>query len=138
MLFAVLFNFPGLGLFCWLLYALAVDAVPLFVALSIGVATFRSGGGLICAAALSLIVGVAIFTLARYCAVISRSRRARHLVTLLYAAPAAVAGYQVSETFAGLGGASGHWRVIFAMIGTLIVAAIVRARLLEPLNSPPS
>jgi hypothetical protein len=66
MLFAVLFNLAGLGLFCGLLYALAVDAIAVFAALSIGVATFKSGSGLICTVALSLIAGVAIFTLCRF------------------------------------------------------------------------
>jgi hypothetical protein len=129
MLFAVLFNFAGLGLLCWLLYALAVDAVAVFAALSVGLATFRSGGGLIGAATLSLIAGVAIVALARYCAGATRSRPAQLLVTLLYAVPAAVAGYQVSDAFVSLGGASEHWRVTFALLGSLVVAATARARL---------
>jgi hypothetical protein len=132
MLFAVLFNFAGLGLFCWFLYAFAVDAVAVYGALSIGLATFRSGGGLIGAAALSLITGVAIIVLARYCAGATRSRLARVTTTLLYAVPAAVAGYQVSDAFAGVGGASGHWRAAFALLGSLAVAASARAKLQAP------
>jgi hypothetical protein len=137
MLFAVLFNFAGLGLFCWLLYALAVDAVAVFAALSIGVATFRSGGGLIGAATLSLISGVAIFTFARYCVFATRSRFVRPLITLLYAIPAAIAGYKVSDAFAYVGGASGNWRVAFALLGSLAVAATARARLRAPMSSSP-
>lgn len=137
MLFAVLFNFAGLGLFCWLLYALAVDAVPLFAAVSVGVATLRSGGGLICAAALSLITGVAIVTLAQYCAFVLRSRLARLFVTVLYATPAAVSGYQVADAFAGIGGAGGHWRAAFAIISSLAVATTARARLQATLPSSP-
>ncbi|MBM3553738.1 MAG: hypothetical protein FJX45_18830 [Alphaproteobacteria bacterium] len=129
MLFAVLFNFAGLGLFCWLLYALAVDAVAVFAALSIGVATFRSGGGLIGAATLSLIAGVAIFAFARYCVFATRSRFVRPLITLLYAIPAAIAGYGVSDAFACIGGATGSWRIAFALIGSFAVAAVARARL---------
>jgi hypothetical protein len=38
-------NTVGLGLSCWLIFALAVYAVPFFVAVSIGMLTFNSGAG---------------------------------------------------------------------------------------------
>jgi hypothetical protein len=136
MLFAALFNFAGIGLFCWLLYALAVDAVAIFAAISVGLATFRSGGGLIGAVALSLLSAYATLSLARYLAA-TRSQIARITITLLYAAPAAIAGYQVSGAFAEFGGASGHWRDVFALLGSLAVAAAARLRLSAPLASPP-
>lgn len=133
MFFAVLFNFAGLGLFCWLLYALAIDALAVFVALSVGVATLQSGGGLIGATALSLIGGFATFTLTRYCVFATRSRSVQLLITLLYAIPAAMAGYKVSDAFAGIGGASGNWRGTFALLGSLVIALTTRARLYKPL-----
>jgi hypothetical protein len=37
----------GIGIFCWLIFALAVYALPFFVALSIGITAFQSGAGLI-------------------------------------------------------------------------------------------
>ena len=40
-------NTVGIGLFCWLIFALAVYAVPFFVAVSIGMLTFHSGAGVI-------------------------------------------------------------------------------------------
>jgi hypothetical protein len=136
MLFAALFNFAGIGLFCWLLYALAVDAVAIFAAISVGLATLQTGGGLIGAVALSLIAGYGTLVLARYVAA-TRSQMARIAITLLYAAPAAIAGYQVSGAFADIGGASGHWREVFALLGSLAVAAAARLRLSVPLASPP-
>ncbi|MGC0394053.1 hypothetical protein ABIF91_006439 [Bradyrhizobium sp. USDA 241] len=40
-------NTLGIGLFCWAIFALAVYALPFFVALSIGMTAFQSGAGLI-------------------------------------------------------------------------------------------
>ena len=43
----IVLNTVGLGLFCWLIFALAVYALPFFVAVSIGMLTFHSGAGVI-------------------------------------------------------------------------------------------
>jgi hypothetical protein len=55
-------NTVGIGLICWLIFALAVYALPFFVAVSIGMAAFQGGAGAIGA----LFVGIAVgaFTLA--------------------------------------------------------------------------
>ena len=37
----------GIGLFCWLIFALAVYALPFFVGLTVGMAAFHSGAGVI-------------------------------------------------------------------------------------------
>ena len=50
----IVLNTVGLGLFCWLIFALAVYAVPFFVAVTIGMLTFHSSAGVIGA----LLVGI--------------------------------------------------------------------------------
>jgi len=59
-------NTLGIGLFCWAIIALAVYALPFFVALIIGMMTFHSDAGLIGAmliatagGALTLVLGLA-------------------------------------------------------------------------------
>ena len=132
MLFAIFFNFACLGLFCWLLYALAVDALAFFAALSIAFAAFNAGAGIVGAVALALTTGIAVLTLARIGVATTRSAPIRLAITLIYAIPAGVAGYQLSGAFAGLGGASGPWRDAMAFLGALAVAAAARARLEAP------
>jgi hypothetical protein len=132
MLFAILFNFAGLGLFCWLLYALAVDALAFFAALSVAIAAFNAGAGIIGAVALALIAGVGVLTIIRIGVAATRSWLLRLAITLIYAIPAGVAGYQLSGVFAGLGGASGHWRDAMALLGALAIAAAAGARLQAP------
>ena len=68
----IVLNTVGLGLFCWLIFALAVYAVPFFVAVSIGMLTFNSGAGVIgallvgiVAGALTLVLGQTAFAMTR-------------------------------------------------------------------------
>ena len=50
----LILNVFGIGLFCWLIFTLAVYALPFFVGLSAGMAAFHSGAGVVGA----LITGV--------------------------------------------------------------------------------
>lgn len=136
MFVAILLNFAGLGLFCWLLYALAVDALAFFAALSIAFAAFNAGAGVVGAVALGLIAGVGVLTTMRIGVAATRSWPLRLAITLIYAMPAGVAGYQLSGVFAGLGGATGHWRDAMALLGALAIAAAARARLQAPPPDP--
>ena len=66
-------NTVGIGLFCWLIFALAVYALPFFVAVSIGMLAFHSGAGVIGAllvgivagGALTLVIGQTAFAMTR-------------------------------------------------------------------------
>jgi hypothetical protein len=48
-------NTLGIGLFCWAIFALAVYALPFFVALTLGITAFQGGAGIVAA----LLVGTA-------------------------------------------------------------------------------
>ena len=77
-------NTLGIGLFCWAIIALAVYALPFFVALIIGMMTFHSDAGLIGAmliatagGALTLVLGQVAFAVTRSSALrIAMMRRA--------------------------------------------------------------
>src|SRR5579872_7245079 len=43
----LLLNVAGIGLFCWLIFTLAVYALPLFVAINAGIWAYHSGAGLL-------------------------------------------------------------------------------------------
>jgi hypothetical protein len=40
-------NTVGIGLFCWLIFTLAVYALPFFVAINAGIWAFHSGAGVL-------------------------------------------------------------------------------------------
>ena len=43
----IIFSVFGIGFFCWLLFTLAVYALPFFAGLTAGLAAFHSGSGVI-------------------------------------------------------------------------------------------
>jgi hypothetical protein len=68
----ILLNVAGIGLFCWLIFTLAVHALPFFVAVSAGMMALHSGAGAlgaplvgIAAGGMALAVGQVAFAMAR-------------------------------------------------------------------------
>ena len=60
----IVLSIVGLGFFCWLLFTMAVYALPTFAGLTAGLAAFHSGAGVIGALIVGLLVGGAILALA--------------------------------------------------------------------------
>jgi len=53
----IILSFISLGFLCWLLFALAVQALPVFVGLAAGVAAYQTGSGEFGAFLVGLIAG---------------------------------------------------------------------------------
>ena len=124
----------GLGFFCWLLFTLAVCALPFLAGLSAGLAAFHSGSGFVGALVVGLLVGVAVFVLGQIVLTTVRTPLIRLFIGLIYAVPAAVAGYQLCFALAGIGVPAGAWQQTFATAGAIVVGvtAFVRTALLIP------
>ena len=69
----IVLNTVGLGLFCWLIFALAVYAVPFFVAVSIGMLTFHSGAGVIGALLVGIVAGASTLVIGQTAFAMTRS-----------------------------------------------------------------
>ena len=124
----LVFAIAALGFFCWLLFNLAVYALPCFVGVSAGFWSFHHGSGLpvamlvgIFAAAMTLVIGQLAFAT-------MRTPLARMMIALLFTAPAAFAGYYAALGLARDVGAGPHWCDAFGVIGTLLVGTAAFAR----------
>jgi hypothetical protein len=53
----LLLNFAGIGLFCWLIFTLAVYALPFFVALNAGMMALHGGAGIFGAPLVGIVAG---------------------------------------------------------------------------------
>jgi len=126
----------GLGFFCWLLFTLAVYALPFLAGLSAGLAAFHSGAGLIGALVVGFLVGVAVLVLGQIVVTTVRTPLIRLFIGLIYAVPAAVAAYQLCFALAGIGMPAGGWQHAFAAAGAIVVGATAFARM--ALVIPPS
>ena len=100
----------GLGFFCWLLFTLAVYALPFFASLSAGLAAFHSGAGVIGALIVGALTGGATLAIGQIAFATVRTPLIRVLIGLLYAVPACIAGYHASHGLAEIGVPSEGWR----------------------------
>jgi hypothetical protein len=125
----ILLNIVGLGVLCWALFALAIHALPFFVGLTTGIYSFQAGMGPFGAIVIGFIVAGFALVLGRYTFSIARGPVVRLLIGLLFAIPAARAGYDVALALAHIGIPSGWWRESFAMLGAIAVGSTAWARM---------
>ncbi|MDA9476713.1 hypothetical protein XI03_19765 [Bradyrhizobium sp. CCBAU 65884] len=130
-------NTLGIGLFCWAIFALAVYALPFFVALSIAMTAFQSGAGLIGALLIATAGGALTLVLGQVAVAITRSLALRLAIATAFAIPAAVAGYQVVFAVSQIGVPSLAWREVFACVGAVCIGVTSWTRLIVPAETRP-
>jgi hypothetical protein len=124
----VLLNIVGLGIFCWALLALAIHALPFFVGMIVGIYSFQAGAGPFGAIVIGFIVACCTIVVGRYAFSVARSPVVRLLFGLLFAVPAARAGYDVTLALSHIGIFSEGWRDSFAMLGAIAVGSTAWTR----------
>jgi len=119
----------SIGFLCWLMFNLAVYALPFFAGMTAGLAACDDGAGVaggllvgIAVGALTLVLGQAIFGA-------FASSPVRGLVALVFAAPASVAGYHATLALAGIGVPAEGWQVAFAVVNAIAVGATAVVRI---------
>jgi hypothetical protein len=129
LIIGIILSFVGLVYLCWLLFALAVYALPLFAGAAAGIAAYHSSSGPMVAifvgataGAITLIAGQIAFTT-------SRAFPIRLAIALLFAVPAAVAGYHAAYGLSSIAVPAEIWRQVMGVVGAMIVAAAAWARL---------
>lgn len=130
----------GIGLFCWLIFTLAIYALPFFVGLTAGMAAFHSGAGILGAFLVGIVVGALTLGLGQVTFALVKPIPLRAAVAAAFAVPAAIAGYHLVLGLSEIGVPSPVWRQCFAWIGAIIIgcSAWVRMTVLaEPLPLHP-
>ena len=103
----ILLNIVGLGIFCWALFALATHALPFFVGMTVGIYSFQAGAGPFGAIVVGFVTAGFTLVVGQYAFSVARSPIVRLVIGLLFAVPAARAGYDVTLALAHLGIPSG-------------------------------
>jgi hypothetical protein len=132
-IFGIIASFAALGALCWVLFNLAVFALPFFAGVSAGMAAFHSGAGPVGAFAIGILAGAATLVAGQFAVTLLPSPLLRGGVALLFAAPAAFAGYHASHGIAAMTMPSEVWRQSFAVLGSLIVGITALVRVSQPL-----
>ena len=119
----------GIGFFCWLLFTLAVYALPFSASLTAGLAAFHSGAGVIGAIVVGIVAGAVTLGAGQLAFAVAGSPLIRAAIALLFATPAAVAGYHAVLAVAHIGVSSQGWREVFAIIGAILVGGTAWGRM---------
>ena len=130
----------GIGLFCWLIFTLAVYALPFFVGLTAGMAAFHSGAGVIGTLLVGIVVGALTLGVGQIAFAVARPLLLRAAIAAAFAIPAAIAGYHAVLGLSQIGVPSLLWREVSAWIGAILIGGTAWARMTvfaEPLPLQP-
>lgn len=129
MFLSAILSVLGLGFMVYVLFALAVYALPIFVAVTVGLQIHDSEAGLLAAIAAAFISGAVTLLAGQIAFASIRSVPVRVAIGALYAAPAGIAGYHAIKGLSEIGGAGETWTLVFAWIGAVIVGGTAWARI---------
>ena len=121
-------NTIGIGLFCWLIFTLAVYALPFFVAVNAGMLAFH-GAGVVGASIVGIAAGAVTLAVGQTAFSIARSLILRAAIAAVFAIPAAVAGYHVVLVMSQIAVPSMAWREVFACLGAVFIGGTAWTRL---------
>lgn len=127
-----------IGFFCWLLFTLAVFALPFFVGVTVGMWAFNSGAGWFGTIIIGALAAGLTFGLGQILLATVRPLWVKLAIALVFVAPAAVAGYHATHGIAKHLMPSDAWQVAFSFFGAIAVgiAAFVRIAATASLGQP--
>lgn len=110
-----------IGTLCWLLFTFAVYALPLFVGVIVGMWAYGSGAGVIGSVVVGVLAAGAVAIIGQLIFAFARPLWIRLIVALLFAGPAAVAGYAATHGVARHLMPSEGWQMAFSIVGAIAV-----------------
>ena len=118
---AILASLTAIGLFCWLLFTLAIFALPAFVGVTAGAWAYGTGAGIAgailvgaAAAAITLAAGHLLLTFVR-------PMWLKLIVAAAFVVPAAIAGFHATHGIVKHLMPSDAWQIAFSVIGAVAV-----------------
>ncbi|EAQ33391.1 hypothetical protein NB311A_08964 [Nitrobacter sp. Nb-311A] len=118
-----------IGMMCVLAYTLAIYALPFTLALAATRFAYGTGAGWLGAGIVGLVAGAASFGILAFLFGTLRAPFPRIALALIFAAPAAVAGYALVHGVTGEAVPSSVWRQLFCLAGGALVGAAAVMRL---------
>ncbi|WP_312950492.1 hypothetical protein [Agrobacterium sp.] len=121
-----------IGAMCAIAYTLATYALPFLFAVTMTRLAFATGAGFVGAGIFGLFAGVAAYGFLAYLFTTLRSSSLRLAVALIFAIPAAIAGYALASGITREAIPSEIWRQIFCVVGGIFVGLSALSKLSNP------
>ncbi|ABS65969.1 conserved hypothetical protein [Xanthobacter versatilis] len=125
----ILVSIAAIGTMCWLLFNLAVFALPFFLGLNAATWAFGTGAGWLGAGLVGLLAAGLTLAVAQGLLMFVRPLWARMLIALVFVAPAVLAGFYATLGIVKLTMPSETWQLVFAIIGAIAVGVTALLRL---------
>lgn len=125
----ILLNIIGLGFFCWALFTLAIYTLPFSIGMSAGLYAYHAGTGPLGAIGVGLVAAAFVLVIGQAVFLFVRRPVLRVAVALIFAVPAALAGYYATFGLSGLTMTSDLWRQVFAVVGAIAIGVTAWTRL---------
>ena len=125
----MLVSIAAVGTICWLLFNLAVFALPFFVGVNAGTWAYGTGAGWLGAGLVGLLAAGLTLAVAQGLLMLVRPLWARMLIALVFVAPAGLAGFHATLGIVKLTMPSETWQFVFAIIGAIAVGVTAFLRL---------
>jgi hypothetical protein len=114
-------SIAAIGVFCWLLFTLAVFALPFFAGVNAGIWAYHSGAGWLGAILIGFVAAGLTFGAGQFLLVAVRPIWARLLIAGIFIAPAVIAGYHATHGIVKHAMPSETWQLVFSIIGAVAV-----------------
>ncbi|HEY8247176.1 MAG TPA: hypothetical protein VIG38_07835 [Hyphomicrobium sp.] len=128
-IFGALLVIAGIGFFCWLLFTLAVFALPFYAGLTVGAWALHTGAGWLGGAIVGVIAAGVTFGVGQLALAFVPWTWLRLAIVIVYAAPATVAGYYATHGIAQRAMPSTTWQMIFSLVGAVAVGVTAFIRI---------
>ncbi len=127
--FNILLLITTIGLLCWLVFSLAIYALPLLIGVTVGMWVHGSGAGPIGAIVIGAVAAAAIFIIGQLVFSFARPLWIRLVVAALFVGPAAVAGYAATHGIAKHIIPSDNWQIAVSIVGAVAIGIAALARM---------
>lgn len=117
----ILVSIAAIGTMCWLLFNLAVFALPFFIGLNAGTWAYSTGAGWLGGIAVGLLAAGLTLAIGQGLLMLVRPISARLLIALAFVAPAGMAGFYATLGIVKHMMPSDTWQLIFSVIGAIAV-----------------
>lgn len=119
----------GIALLCWLLFTLAIQALPLYIGAVAATLAFQNGVGAVLAIIIGIVAAASAFGITQFAFARTKSASARLAIAVLVMAPAVFAGYHATLGIARIIVTSEPGRQTLALLGSFVIGCLTLIRL---------
>ena len=126
---AILASLFAVGLLCWLVFTLAVFALPAFVGVTTGAWANEGGAGIAGAVVVGALAAAMTLAIGHLLIAFVRPIWLKLVVAVAFVAPAAIAGFHATHGIVKHTMPSETWQTVFSVIGAIAVGIVAFVRI---------